>query len=257
MSDTTRQVGADLSTGTGASAFTRHVHIERTKATATYTRSGESAALAASVPSVGTDFETIGAVHFYVSSVEIEDLETGVASKLTVVAEGRYPEETGAITAIGPALYDVEFQELRKKLEDHPCCGKLKPAANNELPSFENWQEIDASNWIPATSIPTFWASIGAWSLETYLDFKYDGVEEFVMYLPVVTRTLTYLGRPEGLGANCGTQQAPPGAAYDYISRYRWLLGPDACVQKGDKYDRKTSWMGADMVHPKIYPDWS
>ena len=133
----------------------------------------------------------------------------------------------------------------------------MKPASANELPSFENWQEIDATNWTTATSIPTFWASIGAWSLEKYLDFKYDGVEEFVMYLPVVTRTLTYLGRPDGLGANCGTQQTPPSPSYDYISRYQWLLGADACVQKGDKYERKTSWMGAERVDPNLYPDWS
>ena len=54
MSDTTRQVGADLSSGSGASVYKRHLPEERAKATATYEREGERDALRASAPAINS-----------------------------------------------------------------------------------------------------------------------------------------------------------------------------------------------------------
>jgi hypothetical protein len=259
MSDTVRHVGDDETGSNWTNDFKRVLHYERTKVTATYTREGSKAALEAALPAIGAAAETIATIALSVTGVELADAE-GDTAKLTVSAEAQL-DSTTTSTPLGEPVYEVDFVELRKKIEEHPCCGKLQASASTHFPdtppTWEDWPMLMDNNWATATGIPTFWSSIGAWTLEDYLSMKKKGVEEFVMYLPVVTRSLTYLARPTGLGERSGTQSNPPTGSYSYISKYEWLLGEDGAVRRGDKYERKTKWMGAERIEGFLYPDWT
>lgn len=259
MSDTVRHVGDDETGSDWTNDFKRVLHYERTKVTATYTREGAKAALEAALPSIGGAAETIATIALSVTGVELADAE-GDTAKLTVSAEAQL-DSTTTSTPLGEPVYEVDFVELRKKIEEHPCCGILKKADHTPFkdkePTWDEWPLFMESNWSPRTGIPTFWSSIGAWTLEQYKARKLKGVDEFVMYIPVVTRTLTYLARPVGLGEGSGTQSNPPTGSYDHISKYHWLKGEDGAVRRGDKYERKTRWQACDDVDAKIYPDWT
>ena len=172
----------------------------------------------------------------YATAVDIDDIGSGHAAKMTVTCSAANSELTGSLTPLGEAKYDTQFAELRKKIEAHPCMGSIH------------------STGVAATGIPSFWTSISAWTLANYKTLKAKGVEEFVMYLPVLTRTLEYLGRPSGLGDKSGKRQSPPTLCYDFIADYDWLLGPDECVQRGDKYERKTTWLASNKVEALLYP---
>lgn len=259
MSDTVRHVGADETGADWTNDFKRVLHYERTKVTATYTREGSKAALSAALPGIGAAAETIDTIELRVTGVELADAE-GDTCKLTVSCEAQL-DSTTTSTPLGEPVYEVDFVELRKKIEEHPCCGTLKRSGSTKFvdkdPTWDDWPKLMDNNWVAASSIPTFWSSITPWTLEVYTDLKKWGVDEFVEYMPVITRTLTYLARPNGVGQSSGTQSNPPTGSYDHISKYDWLLGEDSAVRRGDKYERKTKWMGCDSVDPDLYPDWT
>ncbi len=257
MSDTIRKVGADES-GSSVGHYKRKLKAQANKATATYTREGDRDALWGSAPEIGDTMETIDGTPMKVTEVDLDDKdEGGGAADLIVSAESVDAESSGSLTPLGDPTYEVNFQELRRKIESHPCCGKLHSTAATNGHTFENWWTLEDSDWIPATDIPTFWSSIGPWTLAEYKSLKREGVEEFPMYLPVITRTQLYLGRPNELGEWCGTQSNPPVGSYQYISKYEWLRGPDNLVRREGKFERKTSWMAAEKVSALIYPDWT
>lgn len=255
MSDTIRQVGDD-ETGTTAAHFKRDLHVEKTKAAATYKRSGKRTALEAALPAFNDVFETIGSTPFYVESADIKDGDGGTA-EMTVAASAVYAETPGTLDPIGPAQYTVDFAELRRKLEAHPAMGHLSATGIANKKSLENWQDLVDADWTAAATPTGFWSGITSWDLATYKELKQKGVEEFLSFYPVLTRTLIYLGQPDDIGQRSGTRQTPPVGAYAYSDLYEWLQGADSFNQRGKHYERKTSWQAADDVSSDIYPNWT
>lgn len=254
MSDSFRQVGYDTPGGLTAAYGTRKLKIVP-KPTATYEYGGTRAALMAGRPRLGADFETIEGTHFYVTEVDIDDVGNGDAAKMIVTTEAAYAAESGTYEPIGEAQYGVKFQELRRKIEAHPCCGTLTTSALAAGKTWETWQALTDSDYIPAVSgdIPYFY-DMGPWALSTYKDMKKKGTDEYVVYLPIVTRVLSYKGRVSGIGQQSGRRQNPPSGSFDFISSYKWLAGPDEIQQRGNKYERQSSWMGAEVVNTDLYP---
>ena len=153
----------------------------------------------------------------------------------------------------------MQFAELRKAIEQHPCCGTVRSDvldSRSQPSTFENWQYLLESCWTNNAHVPGLFASIGAWSLEDYQQRKWNGQDEFVMYFPVVTRTLTYLAPPADIGKYCGTRQDPPVSSFPHSELYDWLAGPDELTRSGSRFERKTTWTGVDWVDSKIYPAW-
>jgi len=249
MSDTFRQVGDDLPAGgdsVTAAQCQRKLSITTTP-TASYEISGNRATLLSGKPDIGAVFETVLGVDFRVTKIDLDDLDGGQA-KMTI-----YTEATLIATytdPIGDPVCTVEFQELRKKIETHPCMGQLTNDARLAGKSFEQWQDLTLDDWIDATSIPAFWSSIGAWAVDDYQTMKEKGEEDYVMYPPVLTRTLSYTAPPTDIGIRCGTQQTPPAGSFPFSDLYDWLAGPDSLTRKGAKFERKTTWIGADFSSP-------
>jgi len=59
------------------------------------------------------------------------------------------------------------------------------------------------------------------------------------------------------VGNNSGLRSTPPIGSFADISNYSWLQGADACVKKGNLYERTTKWTGTDLVVAIIYPPGS
>lgn len=249
MSDTFRQVGDD-ETGSTASHFTRRLKIG-TKMSATYERDGDRAVLLASRPARGDTIETIGTTAIYVTEASIDDTGQGESARLTVLAESATEEDTGELEPLGEPQYTIEFNELRNKIEAHPCCGTIHSSSKK---TWEAWEKLTDSDWIAASDIPTFYSTITAWTRAEYQSLKRQGIDEYIMYLPVITRTLHYLGRPDGVGIYSGTIQTPPSGIFDNAADYWWLAGPDNLMRTGSKYERKTSWTGSPGMSLLLYP---
>lgn len=250
MPDTFRQVGADTATG-----WKRDLSFAQ-KVNGTYKQEGERSALLGLIPSRGHSMETVLGVELFVTSAKLVDLDGG-AAQLSVECEAFSSESSTSTAPLGVPQYETEWTELRKKLETHPCCGVINPES---LLTWENWVEMKTpADYVLRTDtthggpndIPSAYSSIGAWNLDNYRELKANGVEEYPIYYPIVTRTLSYLARPSGVGSASGKIQNPPFGSFDYISDYKWLAGPDRCVRKGDKYERTQRWVGCDKFVTK------
>lgn len=256
MSDTFRQVGNDLpgSGGIIAANCARKLKITLNP-TAEYTISGNRADLLAGRPGVGDLFETIDGVKFTVTSMELDDIEQGNSAKMTIFTECPYASATyGVPELIGGPQYTVKFQELRQRIEAHPACGTFVGTTELPKPTWDDWAKFTNSNWVPkpGAEIPD-WLDMGPWTLPTYQDLKKRGVDEYTLYLPIVICTQVYTRDPGDIGKQSGRRNAPPSDAYAYVSNYQWLCGPDELQQRGDKYERTTTWMACEFVSPKLY----
>lgn len=249
MSDSFRQVGADELTGTDADAYSRSLNITH-KAEATYTREGIRAALQASMPARGDVIETIGTLDMIVTKVSINDAGKGPGAVLTVEAESASLDESAEYEPIGSPQYSVKYQELRRKIEAHPCCGKLVAGK-----SWDDWQDLKSADYQETTDAIISFYGIEPWTFAHYTSLKKQGTDEYVVYLPVVTRRWSYTGRPLGVGVQSGRQSPPPTGSFDAISDYEWLCGPDEIDQRGSKWERLTSWMACETVSDLIYPE--
>lgn len=254
MADTYRQVGDDSPGSITAANCKRQLSI-KLKPSATYTIEGDRDELLAGRPDYGAVFETIETVDFYVVSMDLSDLDGGNSARLTIDAEAIYEDEPGEVDPDGPPQYGVKFQEVRLRIEEHPCCGTLTiGGAFTKLPTWDDWAKLTDSNWTEATDIPAFFETIGAWTREIYQDLKADGIDEFTMYYPIVTRLLTYRSRPNGVGKNSGRLQFPPTGALESSDNYDWLGGPDEIQLRSTKWERTTTWIACDEGHTSLYP---
>jgi len=258
MSDTSRAIGAPT---LGDYKITQEWG-QTLKITAV--KEGDFSTLLGAMPARGDVVGTFSGVAVNCTTTKLEQLD-GTGGKLTVEAESVLLQATYS-AALGEPQYEIEFEELTKKIEQHPCCGTLKPGGRN----WDEWQDFTDADYVKrgdtahgGAALPSgIWATIDtgsgpAWSLDDYLAIKNLGVEDSVYYYPVVIRTLQYLAKPTDIGNNSGLRSTPPVGSFADISSYSWLQGADSCTKRGNLYERITKWTGTDLVVAIVYPPGS
>lgn len=80
------------------------------------------------------------------------------------------------------------------------------------------------------------------------------GVESYLVFAPVATKT-TYIRRlPNDFGKNCGKREAPD--LRPYGRPWRWLKTADRCQDTGDgTWARTEQWTGADEWDEDLYEE--
>lgn len=181
-----------------------------------------------------------------VVDVEVEELDAG-AGKMLVTCEQIQAEATYD-TPLGDPQYEIDFQEVRRPIELHPDCGVLTDAALAAKKTWENWEDLTEDDYTddPSATSP--------WTLATYLGKKKAGINDYVVYAPIVRRVLLYNAKPDDVGANSGRRQNPPTGAFAESGDWDWLCGADRFLWKGARGERTTEWMGADFWDENIYP---
>ena len=84
-----------------------------------------------------------------------------------------------------------------------------------------------------------------------YAKLILKGVESYLVFSPVVSRTSTYKDRPDP--ADCGKIQTPP---ITVPGTWEYLKTGDRIVQQSDgKYVRSEQWTGADTWERELYEE--
>lgn len=161
---------------------------------------------------------------------------------------------------LGEPIYEIEFTEMTKKIENHPLCGVLTGTNNLTWDDWQNFTEDDYAGISLVGGDP-------GWTLAEYLGLKKHGEDEYLTFWPRVRRTLTYFFKPDDVGTYAGIKQDPPVGSFAGVGGengiifvegheggWQWLGGPDRCVKKGRTYERVTEWLGCAKVDTKLYP---
>jgi len=250
MSDTSRAIGA-----TTLGGF-KVIQEWGQSLKVTAVKEGDYATLQGLIPARGDVVGTFSDVAVNATVSKLEQLG-GTGGRLTIEAESVLLQATYA-APLGPPQYEVDFEELTKKIEQHPCCGTLAVGYKH---NWDDWPNMVDGDYIQRGDTgggsyppPSFWSGIPAWTLSQYQKIKGEGCDEYVVYYPVVIRTLQYLVKPTDVGDASGMQSNPPSESFTDISSWEWLQGSDSCVRKGNLYERTTKWTGGDRVLDLVYP---
>lgn len=156
------------------------------------------------------------------------EADTGI---LTITYETP-PPASGGGNQIEPPIIEVDWVELRKKLEDHTRYSGLAPA---DIAKAKAWADD------PTKPKPTGTAAELA-------DKLAKGQTEYSMAVPVIRRT-TY--SPTSLNSGgAWFRSAPPAGA----GSWQYLKTADRVSKQGTKYQRVEEWTGAKEWDPAIYP---
>lgn len=147
----------------------------------------------------------------------------------------------GAITS----FIEIDMAQIEKPLLS-------KPGISDSVPSeIEMWKNapIDLRNAMKYEQDgEPYDLSAGA---RIYAKLILKGVESYLVFSPVVSRTSTYKDRPDP--ADCGKIQTPP---ITVPGTWEYLKTGDRIVQQSDgKYVRTEQWTGADTWEPELYEE--
>jgi len=187
--------------------------------------------------------------------VEIEEGDGGSAKMTVHLGAPKEPEEEVTFEPLGEPIYEIDWQELTKPLEQHPNCGTLNPdreAVNGKKRTWDDWADLkesdyqeDLSGWDP-------------WELATYQAKREKGIESFSIAFPIVRQTIYYLRAPGGVGAGCYAKDIPPtGAGAPTVAGGNALLymrTTDKLRKEGRLRTRETEWIGAWAFDGDLYP---
>lgn len=189
-------------------------------------------------------FTNLGMV---VDTAEVDELDGGAGVLRLTLISPQADESNYSTAAIGEPQYELDFEEVTKKIESHPKCGNLT-GSNGETITWDEWDKllVDTDFYTPV---------VGGWSVNEYLQLKNAGVDEYPVAAPVVRRTTYHMARPADVGLDCFTRQDPPSAGFEAIDDYEWIKGTDRCTKQGRVYARVTEWKGADTWSTILYPE--
>jgi hypothetical protein len=159
-------------------------------------------------------------------------------------------EEDVSTEALGEPVFVIDWREMDVDIHTLPQCGSLTAAARAAGVTWDDWEKIGFNAEYYQDS-----AAPDAWNYTEYAALRSRGVESKRIYVPVITRTTYHHAKPSDVGQYCGTRQNPPSGAFGYPSSYEWLAGSDRCTKTGDKFQRDTEWIGAELLDPLLYPE--
>ncbi len=194
--------------------------------TTTYVLRGKTTALAAVQPAKGSAYG--GGV------VRKSELRPGRGNLGTLTIEVG-ADDTGGTVELS-VRYEILWQQLEKPILSHPLFAADAEAVAKWAESEDRAKTYDA--------LPSEQKSVAERILK--------GIESYLVWSPVLTKTSTYSNRPTTGG--CGVREAPPSAAVP-PSGYEWLKTADQAVQQDDgNWVRTQQWTGADEWDAVLYP---
>lgn len=184
--------------------------------------------------------------------VEIEELDAGAGRMSVYLGAPKEPDADVSSEPLGEPIYEIDWQELTKPLEQHHKCGKLKAdraSVNGKKRTWDDWSDLEASDYE---------AVGGGWDLATYKAKRAKGIESFSIAFPIIRRTIYYLRTPEGVGADCYEQSTPPAEAGAPSSAggkaLEYMQTTDKLRKEGRLRTRETEWIGAWEFDGDLYP---
>ena len=209
------------------------------------------------MPARGDDWQNSG---MFVQRAVLEP-EAGGMGKLTVTLSDRADGGDGAWSPGASPIIEIEWSRMEKPLQANPkITGGLSGADLQKLYAVvEAWsnspQQRKRLYQAPLESLTreadpnnsSDWGSLANQAL-TIAQKLAKGVEGYLVFSPVITRTTVTSARP--VTGGCGTIQAPPSA----ISGYKYLKVADTARQQADgTWQRVEQWQGADDWDTDLY----
>lgn len=204
----------------------------------------------ASKPRPGMKLRGFTAGDLRVQRVDIEEGDGDSAKMVVTLAMPKAPDSDTSTESLGEPIFEVDFQELTKVLEQNRKCGKLKPgrpAVNGKKRTWDDWADLTEEDYDD---------SGGAWSLSVYKGLRAQGVESFSIAYPVIRRTLYFLRTPLYVGYGCYMRQAPPVGAPTSVGGelISYIKTTEKLRKEGRLRTLETEWIGANAFAAELYP---
>lgn len=151
---------------------------------------------------------------------------------LTITYETAPPSPSSNPTT-PPPIIEVEWVELRKKLEEHPY--------------FDSVSDADRRKIAAALNNPDVSPNISGLAIDLYTRLL-RGQTEYSIAVPVVRRTTH---SPTSLSSGGAWFRSSPPVS---ISGWQFLKTADSVTRQGTSYVRREEWTGAKEWDPDIYP---
>jgi hypothetical protein len=223
--------------------------------------------LEASEPIYGSGFSGFSP-EFRVREVSLEDTGGGTGKMLVTVSASFEPNENGP-SQIGVPIYESDYAEERRPIEENKKCGFLKP----NRPGYDNpnaGESSDASNLnkkYPSSEAKgrqrtwDHWAALNdddydasgseKWTLAQYKALKEKGRNDYPVNYPICTATTYYRYRPVS-GSAVNTISTPPSDC-NPPAGYIYVKCADKCTKQGRIYTRVQAWRGYDSTESLFY----
>jgi hypothetical protein len=203
---------------------------------------GPYAALERQMPDIGSTVAGYPA-DYKVAEVSLEEGRAD-DGRMTVYLEKLQPGNPGSQeqAQIGETVYELDWGEERRPIEEHAKCGSLNPnrAAdpNTERKrTWDDWQSLESSDYEPRT---------GGWTLAQYQGLKEKGYNDYPVCFPIarVTRYARFRIAPTGnvwKPGNPPSQCNPPNGYYYVKTAAR-------SQRSGRIYQLVEEWRGYDRA---------
>lgn len=231
---------------------------------------GPYAELEAQEPAIGSAFSGYPDI-YRVSEVSLEDTGGG-SGRMMVTIERPQPDNSAAASpdALADPIYESDYAEERRPLEEHKKCGELKadrpyykypdrktstanpkktaaeadsdPEEVYKQRTWENWHVLDADDYDHTGYV---------WSLVSYKSLKEKGFNDYPICYPVCTETTYHRYRPSS-GAGVNAISTPPSAC-NPPTGFIYVKSGDRCTKQGRLYTRVQSWRGYNSADALFY----
>jgi len=213
-------------------------------------------ALDASLSGFPTDYK--------VKEVTVEEGRS-IDGKMVVTIEKPLAGNTGSTedSQIGDPVYESDYSEERRPIEEHNKCGNLDPG--RPYYEYPDRKTSDANPGVDATTATNdaekvykqrtwdHWQSLddndyaaGDWNLADYKSLKEKGRNDYPVAYPVCTVT-TYSKFRQTSGSGVWSISSPP-AQCSPPSGWTYVKTGDRCTKQGRLYTRVQTWRGYDST---------
>lgn len=211
-------------------------------------------------PKVGGTLAGFTSTNMTITKVEIEEGDGETATMSVYLGATKAPDSDTSFAAIGEPIYELDFQELTKPLEQHPKCGILNPdrtekeKLGKKRATWDDWADLEQDvDYIGVGPVQ--------WDLATYQAKRQKGIENFQIVFPIVRRTLTFYRQPSGIGDGCFHQEYPPGEAEWPTEigghEVKYIKSTEKLRKQGRVRTLETEWIGAWDFDSDLYPGFT
>jgi len=234
---------------------------------------GPYADLQAAEPAIDSPFTGYPAA-FKVSEVSLEETGGGSGRMLVTIEQLLPGTDSGDDSPIAEPIYESDYAEERRPIEEHKRCGYLEPnrpfyeypdrkkspanpsktaaevdaSTDNKVykqREWHNWSALDAADYHVNSQDPH------AWTLAQYQALKAKGRNDYPVNYPVCSKTSYHRGRPSS-GASVNKVSTPPSQCSP-PDGYTYVKCGDRATKQGRLYTRVESWRGYDSTDALLF----